>query len=99
MDKYFGYLMFIFAGALWVYALILYLSKDVRLIPRMHAVSVKNEKKYAEKFAKVIAAVALAPFSCGVLVLDGHIPRAVIILITAFIIAMVVSIRDQGFDE
>lgn len=99
MDKYFGYLMFIFAGALWLYAIILYLTKDVGMIPRMHAVSVKDKRKYAEKFAKVIAAVALAPFSCGVLVLDGHIPRAVIILIVAFIIAMVVSIRDQGFNE
>ena len=99
MDNYYGYLMIIFAGALWIYALILYLTKDVSMIPKTHASEIKNGAVYAEKFAKIIASVALAPFSCGVIALDGHIAKSWIILIVGFVILMVVAIRDQGFSE
>ena len=58
-------LMFAFAGALLLYAGLLALTKDVRLIPRMQAVQPKDPRAYAAAFAKMLALVALAPLTGG----------------------------------
>ena len=62
----FSILMFMFSGGLLLYAAILYLSKDVNMIPRNYAVKVTDKHRYATQFAKVIALVALAPAYGGI---------------------------------
>ncbi len=62
MDNGFSILMLIFAAALLLYAAILAITKDYKMLPYRARVSVepKNPKKYAVQLAKVIALTALA---------------------------------------
>ena len=53
-------LMMIFSAALFVYALILYLTGDSKLIMFDYAAKMKDKKAYAKRFAGIIALVALA---------------------------------------
>ena len=61
MDHYASIFMFIFAGALLLYALLLAITKDYKMLPYRAWVSVKpkNTKKYTVQLAKVVALVAL----------------------------------------
>ena len=59
-------LMFAFSGGLLLYAALLYLSKDVNMIPRSDAAKIADKRRYATQFAKVIALVALAPAYAGI---------------------------------
>jgi hypothetical protein len=63
MEYGFSILMFIFAGAILLYAGILALTKDYNMLPYRSRVSVKpkDPKRYAAGLAKVLALVALAP--------------------------------------
>lgn len=68
MENGFSILMFIFSGMLLLYAGLLALTKDYKLLPVRARVSVKpkNPKLYASRFARVIALVAVAPLLGGV---------------------------------
>ena len=55
-------LMFIFAGAILFYAMLLTWTKNTGLIMRNYAVKIKNKKAYAAKFAKILAITAMSPF-------------------------------------
>ena len=66
MEYAFSILMICFAGALLLYAGLLALTKDANLIPKAHAVQMKDEKAYAVQLAKVIALVATAPLHGGI---------------------------------
>jgi hypothetical protein len=73
-------LLFIFSGALLLYAALLALTKDVSLIPRGGAAKVKNARTYAKRFAGVIALVAVAPLHGGLAALfDATLGMAVLI--------------------
>lgn len=61
----FSILMFIFSGALLLYAGLLALTRDISLIPRSEMMQVKDKRAYAAAFAKTLAVVALAPMSGG----------------------------------
>ena len=58
-------LMFIFSGAILLYALLLAWTKDVGLIRRSYAAKMKDRKKYAVQFAKVLALTSIAPALTG----------------------------------
>ncbi len=62
MDHNFSILMFIFAAALLLYAAILAITKNYRMLPYRSRISVqpKNPRKYTYQLAKVIALVAAA---------------------------------------
>ncbi len=61
----YGYsiLMGIFAGAIWLYAAVMALTKDYNMLPVRARQSVKprNPKQYAARLAKVIGLVGLSP--------------------------------------
>ena len=61
MDHYFSIFMFIFAGALLLYAAILAITKDYKMLPYRAQISVKpkDPKKYTVQLANVVALVAL----------------------------------------
>ena len=81
MDNGFPILMLIFSGALYLYALLLALTKDVQLIPRQSSARIPNPKAYALRFAGIMALVAFVPLAAGVagLIYDGRRTGAVLI--------------------
>ena len=72
MDYALSILMFCFAGMLLLYAGLLALTKDYKLIPRNYAVHMTDKKGYCVGMAKVIALVSLAPLEFGLIGLLGH---------------------------
>ena len=63
MEYGYSILMGIFSAAILVYAGLMALTKDYRMLPYRATVSVKpkNPKQYMTQLAKVIALVALSP--------------------------------------
>ena len=66
MEYAFSILMICFAGALLLYAGLLALGKDPKMIPRHYAAKIKDPKAYTRQIAKVIALVATAPLHGGI---------------------------------
>ena len=60
VEYVFSWMNFAFGGLLMLYALILRLTKDVGMIPRMQGVKVDNPKQYAKKFSHLLFFIALA---------------------------------------
>ena len=60
MEQGFSILMFIFAGALLLYAGLMALIKDYKMLPyrARQSVTPKNPKKYMVQLAKIVALVA-----------------------------------------
>ena len=86
--------LFVFGCALLIYALITYLSKKITVFITMSA-SVKDKpKRYAEKFAQLIAFLAIAPISGAVvgLFLDIVI-IPIIVFVVLFIGLLIVGIK------
>ena len=90
MDHYFTLFMLIFAVALLLYAVILAVSKDYKMLPFRSRLAVhpRNPKKYTVQLAKAIALVAAA-FVIGAVVSlwSGLAGAAVMIL------GLIVTIR------
>ena len=83
-------LMFIFSGAILLYALLLAWTKDVGLIRRSYAAKMKNKRTYAVQFAKVLALTAIAPALTG---LAGFVTENVLCLGLIFIVSLIVCVR------
>lgn len=66
MEYGFSVLMFCFAGMLLLYAGLLALAKDPKMIPRHESAEIKDPKAYTRQLAKVIALVATAPLHSGI---------------------------------
>ncbi len=66
MNNAYSILMLCFSGMLLLYAAILAIVKDPKLIPRNDTVEMKDPKKYAVQFSKIIALMAVAPFLSAV---------------------------------
>ena len=64
-------LMFCFSGALLLYAALIAITKDYKMIPRNWAAKPRDGKEYASRFAKIIALVAAAPLLSGAVALFG----------------------------
>lgn len=62
-------LMFCFSGALLLYAAILGLSGDSGMIPKSYAAKGADRRAYARAFARMMAVVAMAPLSSGIVAL------------------------------
>ncbi len=62
MEHGFSILMFIFAGALLLYAALMAITKDYGMLPYRAQVSVKpkDPKRYMVRLAKIVALAALA---------------------------------------
>ena len=84
--------MFAFSAALLIYAGLLALTKDYRMLPLRIRPSIKpkNRKQYVTGLAKVIALVAVAPALSGA---TGFlsIPVAVFVLISGIIAAILLG--------
>ena len=89
MDNGFSILMFILAGALLLYALILALTKNYNMLPARATISVKpkNPKRYTVQLAKVIALVAVE-IAIGAAVSLWNMLIGAIVMIAAVILAI-----------
>ena len=83
MERVFPIILMAFSVMMLLYAGLIALC-GFDLIPKNHAVKVKDKKKYARCFAALIALLAWAPGIAGIIgLLFGNIP-ALIVLIAAF---------------
>ena len=87
MEYAYSILMGIFAGALLLFAGLMALTKDYKMLPfrSRQSVKPKDPKKYAFQLSKVIALVALSPALSALLGLWNNIV-AVIALIVSMIL-------------
>lgn len=71
MEYAYSVLMAIFGGAILLFALILGITKDMKMLQRRYRVSakMKDEKLYATQLAKCIALAALAPLASATVAL------------------------------
>lgn len=88
----FSILMFCFSGALFLYAVLLYTTKDFKLIPRNYAAKTGDKKAYARKVAEIVALVAVAPAHCGYVALFS-MGWSVAVLLTEMVIAIWVGTK------
>ena len=85
MDHAYCYLLFAFSALLFLYAGLIYVTKDIRLVARNNAAKMKDPKKYAVQFSKVLAIVAIAPLLSGIVGLFSTGIRAAIVFVGALI--------------
>ena len=65
MERVFSYMTLAFGGMLLLYALLLRLTKDVKLIRRYQAAEIKNPKAYAKSVSHILMFLALAFLTGG----------------------------------
>ena len=82
MEHGFPILMFVFAAVLFLYAVILAITKDYKLLPYRAQVSVqpKDPKTYTFQLAKVVALVSLAVAVGAAVALWNQLIGALVIL-------------------
>lgn len=89
MEYGYSILMGIFAGALLLYAGLMALTKDYKMLPyrARQSVKPKNPKAYMTQLAKVVALVALAPALSAIVGLWSML-AALIVLIAGFVVSL-----------
>ena len=89
MDSGFSILMFIFAAALLLYAIILAVTRDYKMLPYRSRVSVKpkDPRTYTLQLAKVIALVSVA-IAAGAAVALWNQPVGGIVMLAGVIAAI-----------
>ena len=87
MEYGFSILMAAFSAALLLYAGLMALLKDYKMIPLRARVSVKpkNEKKYMTQLAKVIALVAISPALSALAGLWNPLAGMIVLILAAII--------------
>ncbi len=89
MEYGYSILMLIFAGAILLYAGLMALTKDYRLLPMRAQVSVKPKKPklYMARLAKAVALAALSPL-LSALVGFWYMPAAFVVFVVVLILAL-----------
>ena len=87
MEYGYSVLMAIFSAALLLYAGLMAVFRDYKMIPMRARVSVKpkNEKKYMAQFAKVIALVALSPALSALAGLWNPLAGLIVLILSAIL--------------
>lgn len=87
MEYGYSILMGIFAGLILIYAGLMALTKDYKMLPLRATVSVKpkNEKLYMKQLAKVVALVALAPALSALTGLWNMIAALIVLIVSAVV--------------
>lgn len=87
MEYGYSILMGIFSGLILIYAGLMALTKDYKMLPLRATVSVKpkNEKLYMKQLAKVVALVALAPALSALTGLWNMIAALIVLVVSAIV--------------
>lgn len=101
MEHAYSVLMGIFATLLFLYGLLVTLTKDDKLIFRSYAAKMTDKKLYAKQFGKVIMIVATAPALSAFVALFGEkfIIPALIVLIAGITGGIVIGTRIMPNDD
>ena len=59
------FVCFIFGGALLLYAVLLALTRNIRLVPRTYSAKIPDKEAYCKKIASFVAMVSLALLAAG----------------------------------
>ena len=88
MEYGFSILMAAFSAALLLYAGLMALFKDYKMLPLRARVSVKpkNEKKYMTQIAKVIALVAVSPALSAAVGLWNPLAGIIVLILAAIFV-------------
>lgn len=93
MDHAYSILMFCFAGALLLYGILLFATKDINLVPRSSSAKFSDGKTYARQFGKIIMATSLVPLSSGLIAWNGRVAFGLVVLVIGFIACIWESTR------
>ena len=87
MEHAFSILMGIFAGMILIYAALMALTKDYKILPyrSRNSVKPKNEKLYMMQLSKVMALVSLSPALCALTGLWNDIAAAVVLIVSLIV--------------
>jgi hypothetical protein len=87
MEYGYSILMGIFAGLILIYAGLMALTKDYKMLPFRATVSVqpKDEKRYMKQLAKVVALVALAPALSALTGLWNMMVALIVLVVSAVV--------------
>ncbi len=83
----FSILMLCFSGALLLYAGLLALTKEYKLIPRGCATKVKDKRAYTVNMAKAVALTAIPPAHCAIAAMFNGV-LAVTVLLVEMVMAL-----------
>ena len=83
MDHGFSILMFIFSGALLLYAALMAITKDYNMLPyrTRNSVKPKNPKVYMTQLAKVVALAAAVPVLTGITAFWNGIAAGIVFVV------------------
>ncbi|MBO4251539.1 MAG: hypothetical protein J5911_02640 [Clostridia bacterium] len=87
MEYAYSIVMAVFGGALLLYAGLMALTKDYKMLPYRSRVSVKpkDPKKYAFQLSKVIALVAVAPLLSALTALWNTIAAVIVLMVSVIV--------------
>ena len=87
MEYGYSILMGIFAGLILIYAGLMALTKDYKMLPFRARVSVqpKDEKRYMKQLAKAVALVALAPALSALTGLWNMMAALIVLIVSAVV--------------
>ena len=93
MEHAYSTLMFIFAGMLFLYGLLMFVTKSINLIPyhRRYSAKMSDEKLYVRQLGKIVMLVALSPAvsACvGLLPLGESVLPELLSLIGCFVLTI-----------
>ena len=93
MEYAFMFITFGFGGALLLYALILRLAKDPKMIPRSWSAEMKDPKEYAKTLARILMFLALAFLAGGWVGASAGPGVGSVVLVICLILAIWLSVR------
>ena len=91
------FVCFAFGGALLLYAVLLALTRNIRLVPRTYSAKIPNPEAYCKKLASFVAMVALALLAAGSLGLAFTPTVGLLSLIPLLVLAFWLGL--QGMKE
>lgn len=97
MEYAFSIIMLALGGGILLYALIVR-AEGYKAIPKNHAAKPKNPKRYANRFALLLALIGAAPFAAGI-VGFLNVKAGVIVLIGGFIGCCVAGAKASKIGE
>ena len=87
------FVSFGFGGTLLLYAILLRLTLNIRLLPRYDAVKVKNPKGYARSVSHILAFLALALLTGGWVGVYAGPLMGLLTMVVALVLAVWLSVR------
>ena len=102
MEYGFSILMFCFSGVLLIYAGLVALG-NTGLILRYRAAKVRDKKKYARQFGRILALVACAPALSGAVAMLGDMDQtflpAMLTLVAGVAAAITIGVKMMNTDD